>query len=123
MREASPFKCETCTERDKDARNCFNHKGLSDDARAVGEYTEEVKGELKERGGEKVFSLGDVRLYECPFSLITRETQELIRLCFLVEETGQLLFNGGWAEQPYWLIEAFEIYKMEIGLWQAKEKL
>ena len=46
-----------------------------------------------------------------------------MRLCFLVEETGQLLFNGGWAEQPYWLIEAFEIYKTEIGLWQAKEKL
>ena len=78
------------------------------------EYSEEVKEELREKEAQKVFSLGDVRLYECPLSYITEETQELMRLCFLIDETKQLLYGGGWGGQPVWLVEAFEVYKVEI---------
>ena len=48
------------------------------------EYSEEVKEELKEKEAQKVFSLGDIRLYECPLSYITEETRDLMRLCFLI---------------------------------------
>lgn len=87
---------------------------MSEAARAVTEYTEEVKEELKEKGAEKVFSFGDVRLYECPLSYISEDTGELIRLCFLVDDTGNLLYDGGWGNQPMWLVEAFEAYKAEM---------
>ena len=80
---------------------------------AVTEYTEEVKRELKEKGAEKVFSLGDIRLYECPLTYIEAETWEIIRLCYLIEDTHVLLFGGGWGDQPVWLVETYGIYKSE----------
>ncbi len=55
-----------------------------------------------------------MRLYECPLSYLTPETYELMRMVFLVNETGVLLNEGGWGAQPYWLVEAFEIFKVEI---------
>jgi len=98
---------------------------LSEDARAVTEYSEEIKEELKEKGAEKVFSLGDIRLYECPLTYIEGETWEVIRLGYLIEDTKvllygggwgdqpTLLYGGGWGDQPTWLVEAFEIFKSE----------
>jgi len=86
---------------------------LSEDARAVTEYSEEIKEELKEKGAEKVFSLGDIRLYECPLTYIEGETWEVIRLGYLIEDTKVLLYGGGWGDQPTWLVEAFEIFKSE----------
>ncbi len=34
-----------------------------------------------------------------------------------MDDTKQLLFAGGIAEQPYWLIESYEIYKSEENKW------
>ncbi|MBI5491998.1 MAG: hypothetical protein HY893_03600 [Deltaproteobacteria bacterium] len=102
------------------ARNCSNRLGLSEEARAVEEYSPQIKGELMEKGAAKVFSLGDLRLYECPLSYIMVETAGVIRLIFLLDSTGHLLFSGGWAMQPYWLAEAYEIFKRESA--RAKEK-
>ncbi len=81
--------------------------------RAVTDYTQEVSGELESKGAKKVFTLGDLRLYECPLSYITAETSDILRLVFLMDETGVLLNEGGWGAQPYWLVEAFEIFKTE----------
>ncbi len=89
---------------------------------AITEYTEEVKEELREKGGEKVFSLGDIRLYECPLSYISEDTGELIRLCFLVENNRNLLYEGGWGNQPMWLVETHEAYKAEISRHLEKTK-
>mgnify|MGYP001611060842 FL=1 len=86
---------------------------MSEDARAVTEYTGGVNEELKEKGAEKVFSLGDIRLYECPVTFMAPETWEVIRLVSLIEDTKVLLHEGGWGNQPAWLVEAFEIFKSE----------
>lgn len=69
--------------------------------------------EITLKGGGKVFSLGEIRFYECPLTAISAETFELIRVVYLLESSGRLFFDGGWADQPYWLVEAYEIYKME----------
>jgi len=88
-------------------------KGLSEEARAVTGYTEEILAEHGEKGAVKVFSLGDLRLYECPLSYITDDTREIIRLVFLVDWAGHLLYEGGWGGQPAWLVEAYEVFRSE----------
>jgi len=42
-------------------------------------------------------------------------------MVYLMEDSKQLLFDGGWSEQPYWLIEAIQIYKAELAR-QMKNK-
>lgn len=79
----------------------------------VTEYTDEIKIEIEEKGAAKVFSLSGLRFYECPLSLITAESWDIVRLVYLVSESGCLLNNGGWAGQPAWLVEALEIYRTE----------
>ncbi|MFQ5479787.1 MAG: hypothetical protein ACE5DW_00730 [Thermodesulfobacteriota bacterium] len=69
--------------------------------------------EIKAKGACKVFSLGEIRFYECPLTAITAETFELIRIVYLLESSGRLFFDGGWADQPHWLVEAYEMYKIE----------
>jgi hypothetical protein len=80
-----------------------------------------VKEELKAKGVGKVFRLGDLRLYECPLSYISADTVEIMRLVYLMDGSGRLLHTGGWGAQPYWLIEAYEIYKSETFR-EIKEK-
>ncbi len=113
MAAGSPFECSKCPEADKDARNCLNRFGLSPESAAVTGYTDEVKAELKEKGAKKVFSLGDIRLYECPLSYLTAETGSIMRLVYLVEDTKILLHAGGWGGQPHWLVEGYEIFRAE----------
>ncbi|MBI5586818.1 MAG: hypothetical protein HY889_00450 [Deltaproteobacteria bacterium] len=104
-----------CTEKDKAARNCLNRLGLSDASRAVGVYTDGTVEELQRKGAQKVLGLGNLRLYECPVSYLSEETAELMKVVFLIDSTGQLLFEGAWADQPFWLVEAYEIYGTEKG--------
>lgn len=85
------------------------------------EYTNEVTEEHKEKAARKVFSLGDIRLYECPLSFITRDTHEIMSLVFLIENSGHLLHAGGWGNQPAWLVEAYQIYKAEAAKNAPKE--
>jgi len=113
VKDGSPFDCEKCEDKDKVIRNCFNHLNLSEDAKAFEEYTDEVKDEIKEKGADKVFTSGKIRLYECPLSYITTDTRDLMRLCYLVEDSKSLLYAGGWGDQPMWFVEAFEIFKIE----------
>lgn len=104
-----------------EARNCANHLELSEDALAVTEYTYGVIYELKEKGAKKVISLGDIRLFECPLTYITSETWEMMRLAYMVEDSKRLLHEGEWGAQPYWLVEAVEIYKAEIANQMKKD--
>lgn len=62
---------------------------------------------------QKVFTLGDLRLYECPLSYISEETREVIQMIFLMDSTKRLLFTGEWGEQPAWLVEAYGIFLTE----------
>jgi hypothetical protein len=109
----SPFKCDECSERDKDNRNCFNRKGLSEGAIAVESYTDEIAGEHRELNAQKVFSLGTLRLYECPLSYLTQDTREITRLVYLCEDKGLMLHEGGIGNQPSWFIEAMEVFRAE----------
>jgi len=104
-----------------EARNCGNHLGLSEDALAVTEYTYGVTYELKDKGAKKVISLGGIRLYECPLTFITPDTWEMMRLAYMVEDSKRLLHEGEWGMQPYWLIEAVEIYKAETARQMRKD--
>jgi hypothetical protein len=86
---------------------------LSDAARAVARYSWIVKEELKDKDARKVFSLGDIRLYECPVSYVSRGSVEIMRLVYLIGDSGNLLHSGGWGNQPMWLVEAVEIFNLE----------
>ncbi len=88
---------------------------MSEGSRAVSSYTDNTVEELQDKGAQKVLGLGDIRLYECPLSYLTEETAGIMRVVFLLDSTGQLLFEGGWADQPFWLAEAYEIYRSEKG--------
>jgi hypothetical protein len=79
----------------------------------VSSYTQSISEEISELNARKVFSLGGLRLYECPLSYITVESCDLIRLVYLTDDTGMLLFDGAWGAQPAWLIEAYEVFSFE----------
>ena len=116
VRDGSPFDCACCGDKDMDARNCSNKAGLCPDATAVEKYTAQVMEELREKNARKVFSLGSIRLYECPVSYMSDDTRDLMRAVFLAQGSGRLLYGGGWGDQPEWFIEAYEIYMAEARL-------
>jgi len=120
-RDGGPFDCETCGDKDRAARNCRNILDLTDEVLAINEYTDEVKEELQEKAAQKVFTLGDLRLYECPLSYISGETRNIIQMVFLMDSTKRLLFAGEWGEQPAWLVEAYGIFLIESATY-IKEK-
>ena len=95
--------------------------GLSETARAVEEYSCETREELVRKGAGKVFTLGAMRLYECPLSYLTDETIEVLRVVYLMEDSGHLLFGGAWADQPAWLAQAYEIFKLETAVGRRDE--
>jgi len=97
----------------RQGRNCGNTLDLSDESRIVRRFTADVSEELKRTGAARVFSLGEIRFYECPLTSITTDTLEIIRVVYLMESSGRLYFDGGWSNQPHWLVEAYEIYKRE----------
>lgn len=103
------------------ARNCLNKAGLSEGARAVEGYSGPVREEILRKGACKVFTLGTLRLYECPLSYLTDETIEVMRAVYLMDGSGHLLYGGGWAEQPAWLVEAYEMFRCETALRRREE--
>jgi len=111
--DGSPFKCDECDNGLREGRNCANARGLSEEARIVERFRTGISEEIKMRCAVKVFSLGDIRFYECPLTAITVDTLDIIRAVYLVESSGRLFFEGGWSDQPHWLVEAYEIYKRE----------
>ncbi|MBE7415991.1 MAG: hypothetical protein HS130_12555 [Deltaproteobacteria bacterium] len=105
---------------DREARNCCNFRGLSEEARAVDGYTAAITEELKRKRCLKVLSIGDIRLYECPLSYFDEETQSIIGLVFRLEGAGLPYFDGGLASQPCWLMEAVEIFENERSAREGK---
>lgn len=69
--------------------------------------------EHKIKKAVKVWTTGDIRLYECPISYIADETHEVIGQCYRTEDSKRLLFQGEWADQPAWFVEAMDIYRHE----------
>jgi len=77
---------------------------------------------LKEARAAKTATLHGVRLFECPVGWISQETHEIMRAIFLVEQTGRLLWPGEWADQPAWLVQAFEIYGSLKAEWHRPKE-
>jgi hypothetical protein len=95
-------------------RNCLNRKGLSDEARILtGGFDKNIAEELNEKGAKLVRGLGDYRLFECPLSFVTSDTWDILSLVYLIEDSKHLLNDGGWGNQPHWLVEAYRIFKRE----------
>jgi len=105
----SPFDCADC--RNPETRNCRNIKGLKETSTT--DFKPDFVRDIKEKKIKKVFNLGDIRLYECPLTWITRETNLIIEQIFLIAESPVLLYPGTWLDQPNWFVEAFNIYKKE----------
>jgi hypothetical protein len=77
--------------------------------------------------GKKVISIVNagqaLRFYECPLSWIEEETSELIRIVRLTHDTNLLPLAGGWMDQPYFFVEAYQIFDHELAAWrEAKAK-
>ena len=88
---------------------------MSEGARAfITKATDEAAEEIVAKGIKKVWTLGDMRFYECPLTYLTEDTHDLIRLLTLIDGSGPLLHAGGWGEQPIWLVEAVLIHKAEM---------
>ena len=83
----------------------------------VGGYTPAVTAEHKKKKATKVMSIGTLRLYECPLTYPTDDTYELMSMVFRIESTGVLFFAGGWADQPPWVVESFDIMKQETNIY------
>lgn len=110
----NPFQCSNCTSEEKKVRNCFNYKGLESYAIAVEKYTDLINYEHRVKKANKVVSLpGGIRLYECPVSYLTQDTHDIMNIVYLMESTNSLYYDGAIADQPFWLIEAFNIFKKE----------
>ncbi len=63
--------------------------------------------------------MGDLKLYECPLTVITQQTWEIIKLVndtvtsdYKAENTC-LLVKGAWLDQPTWYRQAVSIVRTE----------
>jgi len=72
------------------------------------------------KGAQKIYVLGDIRLYECPLSWFRPKIITLLSMVQLTLETKQLLFSGGWARQPAWFVEAATLYQNEVAQWHLR---
>ncbi len=90
-----------------------------------GEYDDEQKKRigayLENNNAKKVFMLGDIRLYECPLTWISEETYHMLRAVYLAKDSSVLYNAGGWADQPEWFIDAYELQRTEANEWQIKK--
>ena len=75
---------------------------------------------LRDAGARKVTGLGDIRLYECPLTWITPETNNILRMVYLARDSSVLYAAGGWSDQPGWFTEAYEIVRTETLQWEKK---
>jgi hypothetical protein len=98
---------------------------LAQTAFVWGEYPEEdrqrLSQALRDAGAVKVTGLGDIRLYECPLRWITAETNAILRMVYLARDSSVLYAAGGWADQPEWFTEAYEIVRLEMIRWEKKK--
>lgn len=105
-----------------DTRNCENRLRLSDEALLVEDYTPEIEAEHLDKNALKVVGVYGSRFYECPLTVINDDTHEIMRMCYLIDDTKQLLHDGGWGGQPFWLVEAYEMFKNESYHAMKKDK-
>lgn len=104
-----PFICSECTEQD--LRNCGNRLNLKEPA--VTNYTPDIQRSNKEKKADKVLNLGDIRLYECPVTYISKDTTLMIENLSLMVESPALLYSGAWMDQPNWVVQSWIVYKRE----------
>lgn len=80
----------------------------------------EDKVEIKQKGARKVEQVGEIRLYECPLTITTQETANMLELVFLTSESNVLPFPGNWLAQPFWFVECFKLYRSEKAIFNKE---
>lgn len=120
----APFSCLDCKDQDKQARNCGNRLDLDLTDVIWKEYDEgerkRIAQAFKKAGANKVINLGDIRLYECPLTWVTEESWDICRMLYLAQDTHVLYAGGGWANQPVWFMQAFELFRAELMDWRKR---
>ena len=48
-----------------------------------------------------------------------QDIKDLIEVVYLISDSHNLLYDGGWASQPYFVAEAYQLYKSELIRWQS----
>jgi hypothetical protein len=74
----------------------------------------DLKSKLPHKGKfpAAVFKLGNIKLYECPLTWISKDTSKIMKMLFL-EDNPPLIFPGTWLDQPQWYMESIHIYRNE----------
>lgn len=78
-------------------------------------YDDAVTAEIQAKAAQKVYAWSGLRFYECPLSYVTQETYEITKVVFLIDASSHLLHAGGWGDQLAWLVEAYELFRIEQG--------
>ena len=92
--------------------------------KATADNDQEIKEKRDHKGKpiSKIFKrLGGLLFFECPVGYIYNDTNMIIEL-LTMEEKPPLIFKGTWLDQPYWYIEAVQIYHQERNKWLAAQK-
>jgi hypothetical protein len=117
--QASAFNCTDCKEKKRNKRNCNNRQNRRES------ITHRDEWYLWPESLKPVQKLGDLKLWECPLTAISRRTWEILAL---VNETTNidaevlhLPFNGAWLDQPKWYRQAVSIVKVERAKHRQKE--
>jgi hypothetical protein len=107
------FDCTDCTKKQRDVRNCHNHKNFASLILLKSEWKEVTANHHH----SSVLKIGDLKFMSCPVSTITTDTWDILAL---VSETTDgdcnilnLPFAGTIIEQPQWYRQAVKIVKSE----------
>lgn len=109
IKAPQPFDCSNCDLQEE--RNCGNLKKLA--CTSIEDFKSDDYKSIKDE--TKIWTIGLTRLYECPLTWFTDDSLRLYDISYLINNSGQLLFNGSWSEQPAWVWQAYLIYQQEIN--------
>ncbi len=111
------YDCNTCTARDK--RNCGNQIGYR--------QTLWLKEEWKDLPTDirHVEKWDDLKLLECPLSVITAQSWEILRIVnSTINGEGDITvlpYEGAFLDQPQWYRQAVEIVRRERAEHRRRE--
>lgn len=115
--------CSDCSARKRTLRNCYNHKQLAE-VIIPAEQWDDFDG--KQFGKLTVEKFGDLALFECPVSLISRQSVQLIELVHECTDEHKNWtmppFPGGLLDQPTWVRQARRVVIEETAADQADNK-
>jgi hypothetical protein len=103
------YECRECPEKKRKSRNCRNRHGFKDSILLKHEW-ETASGTIS-----PALKIGEVKIYECPVSLITDKTWKILGIINATTDADcniVLPYKGGsYLEQPEWYKQAVKIVR------------